>query len=97
MRGLRGHNQELCHVALTRSDVFEEVRVEAQHAEFVETDETGDKLQDQQFLLQRQLVVPGEVLGEEKVCEPLGIAEKVQRREVEWMGLVLVFLFLRNS
>lgn len=95
MGGLCGNNQELCDIALAGGEIFEEMGVEAEDGELVQSDETGDELEDEQLQIDGELaVVAGEMLGEEELGEALGIVEEVEGGEVERVGLVLVLLFL---
>jgi hypothetical protein len=91
---LGGYDKELGDILLLGGEELEEVGVESETRKLVETDETGLKLEDGDFLVEVEFRVTAEVLGEELVGETLGVTEKVEGGEVERVRLVLVGAFL---
>lgn len=94
MGSLGGYDKKLGDILLLGGEELEKVGVESETRKLVETNETGLKLEDGDFLVEVEFRVTTEVLGEELVGETLGVTEKVEGGEVERVRLVLVGAFL---
>lgn len=97
MYRLSESNEDSRDTELMVCEVFHDVGVESENAEFVGTHNSREELHDEDFVLEGVAFVVSVEHVVEFFAERLGVVEELEGGEVDWYGCVFAFSFLQGE